>query len=341
MSAAPAGPGAGGDARGLRVLVTGAAGFLGSHVVAALRAAGHAASGLDVAPPGAEALAVAPSLREDLRLGAVTDADGVLDACRGVGAIVHAAGLVGIEGSMERPRSFYETNVMGFVTVCEAARQLGVGRLVLVSSNAVYHGPSGERLLETDPVFRVDGGNPASHYGTSKMMQEAVALSYARSHGLDVTVLRVTAIYGFGMRVPLHVRPMVEGAVLGRPVRLPDGGPMRRDYTFVEDCASAVACALAAPPGGPRVLNASAGRMLTAAAVAAVVRRAVPGADITIGDALTPAEAASNAMRAPLDVAAARAAIGWAPRWSIEDGIGEYVRRLRRFHAGQPVRATG
>ncbi len=322
----------------MTVLVTGAAGFLGSYVMAALAASGQEAHGVDVAPPGAEALAMAPGLAERCSLGHVTDAARIFDLCRthAVTSVVHAAGLVGLEASLEQPGAFYATNVIGFVNVCEAARQAGMRRVVLVSSNAAYHAPLGARLVETDPVFSIHQANPAGHYGTSKMMQEAVALSYATFHGLDVLALRVTAIFGFGMRQPMYIKPMVENAVAGRPTRLPTGGPMRRDYTYVLDCADAVLRALAAPSdrAGPRVLNVAAGQAVTAADVAAVVRDVIPGADITIGDELTALEAANNRMRASLDVSAAKAVIGWSPAWRLEDGIRDYAARLRQHTRG-------
>ena len=321
----------------MTVLVTGAAGFLGSYVMAALAAAGRDAHGLDAVKPGAEALAVAPGLSERCSFGLVTDAARVFDVCRtyGVDAVVHAAGMVGLEPSLAQPGAFYSTNVMGFVNVCEAARQSGVRRVVLVSSNAAYHAPRGDKLVETDPVFSVEHGNPAAHYGTSKMMQEAVGLAYADFHGLDLIALRVTAIYGFGMRNPMYIKPMVEDAVAGRPTRLPTGGRMRRDYTYVLDSAAAVLAALSAPAAraGPAVLNVAAGHAVTAAAVADVVRAVIPGADIDIGDDLTPLDEANNRMRASLDIAAARAVLGWSPAWPLEAGIRDYAARFRH-HAG-------
>ena len=322
----------------MTVLVTGATGFLGSYVMAGLAASGHKAHGVDVAPPGREALAVAPGLAGRCSLGQVTDAARMFDLCRSHAAssVVHAAGLVGLEPSLNQPGAFYATNVMGFLNVCEAARQAGVRRLVLVSSNAAYHAPLGAKLVESDPVFSIDHANPAGHYGTSKMMQEAIGLAYATFHGLDVLALRVTAIYGFGMRSPMYIKPMVENAVAGRPTRLPTGGPMKRDYTYVVDCADAVLKALAAPSArpGPRVLNVAAGRAVAAAEVAAIVRDVISGADITIGDELSPLEAANNRMRASLDVSAARAAIGWSPAWQLAEGIRDYAARLREHTKG-------
>ncbi len=322
----------------MTVLVTGAAGFLGSHVMAALAGAGRDATGFDVAAPGAEALAVAPTLRDRLVQGQVTDAARLFDVCCGeeIDAVVHTASLVGIESSLQQPSATYQTNVMGFVNLCEAARQTGMRRLVLISSNAVYHAGSRETLAETDAVFSVERGNPAGHYGTSKMMQEAVALAYATSYDLDVVILRVTAIYGFGMRAPLYIKPMVENAVRGTPTRIASGGPMKRDYTYVHDCADAILLALDAPRNvaGSRVLNVSAGCVHTAAAVAEVVRRIVPGADIEIGAVLAPAEAESAKMRAPLDISAAHTTLGWSPRWTIEAGVADYAKRFLRFCEG-------
>ena len=318
----------------MTVIVTGSAGFLGSYVMAALAAAGLPAHGYDVAPPGAEACAVAPGLPGRSSLGQVTDMARLSDVFRAqrASAVVHAAGLVGLEPSLEQPVAFYATNVMGFVSVCEAARQAGARRIVLVSSNAAYHAPTGERLVETDPVFSVERGNPAAHYGTTKMMQEAVGLAYASYHDMDVTALRVTAIYGFGMRGAMYIKPMVEDAVAGRPTRLPGGGPMRRDYTYVLDCADAVVRALGLESGhaGPRVLNVSAGQAVTAAAVADVVRSVIPGADIEIGDGLTALELENNRMRASMDIAAAHRVLGWSPSWPLAEGIRDYAERLRR-----------
>lgn len=95
------------------------------------------------------------------------------------------------------------------------------------------------------------------------MACEAIGLVYAEFHGLDFLALRVTAIYGFGMRNPVHIKPMVENAVLGKPTRFETGGPMKRDYTHVLDCASAVVAAVEKPPqqiGAERIINVAAGK---------------------------------------------------------------------------------
>lgn len=320
----------------MNVLVTGGAGFLGGYAMSALAAAGHNAIAYDIAPPSDEMLAVTPSLASTYRSGSIDDIGRLVEICRAerIEVIVHAASRVGLEPSLADPVAFYRTNIMGLVNVCEAARQLGVRKIVSISSNAVYHRGAGEKLDEADPPFSVTGANPAGHYGTSKMAGEAIGMAYAAFHDVDFLALRVTAIYGFGMRSPIYVKPMVEGAVLGKPVHFSTGGPMKRDYTHVFDCCDAIVTAVNAPrrkPGTQRIFNISAGRTCTAAEIAAIVRQVIPGADITIGDGLTPLEQANVQMRAPLDISAAKRLLGWSPKWRIEDGIRQYADRFRTY----------
>ncbi len=320
----------------MRVLITGGAGFLGSHLLAALAASGHQPISLDVAHPDAQAAAIiATAHKARHHIGQITDQARIFDICRAerIDAIVHAAGLVGLARSLEQPAATYQTNLMGMVNVCEAARQLGIARLIVMSSNAAYHGNEGGDLVETDPVFSVRDGNPAGHYGTSKMAAEAIGLAYARFHALDVLCLRITAIYGFGMREAMYIKPMVEDAVRGRPTRFATGGPMKRDYTHVSDCIDAILRALTrdTTPPDQRVLNIAAGQARTAAEVARTVRAILPGADIEIGEGLTALEAGNLRMRASLDIAAARRILGWSPRLTLDAGIREYAARYKAF----------
>jgi len=202
-----------------------------------------------------------------------------------------------------------------------------------VSSNAAYHKGSGAALVETDPAFSIRDGNPAGHYGTSKMAGEAIGLVYASFQNVDFLSLRITAIYGFGMRSPMYIKPMVENSVLGRPTRFATGGRMKRDYTHVLDCADGIVTALQAPPwqaGEQRVINVASGNARTAAEVAKIVRDKIPGADIEIGNDLTPLEEQNVKMRASLDIGAAKRLLNWSPKWPLEAGIAEYAETFRR-----------
>jgi UDP-glucose 4-epimerase len=319
----------------MNVLVTGGAGFLGGYIMAALLRQGHDAFAYDVAPPSAETLAVSPDTAARFRSGQISDIARLFAVCRAekIEAIIHSAGMVGLELSLEQPIATYQTNVMGLVNVCEVARQLEMRRVVFVSSNAAYHKGSGATLVETDPAFSIRDANPAGHYGTSKMVGEAIGLAYANFQDLDFLAIRVTAIYGFGMRFPMYVKPMVENSVLGKPTRFATGGRMKRDYTHVLDCAGGIVAALNAPPwkaGEQRVINVANGNARTAAEVASIVRDTIPGADIEIGDELTPLEEQNVKMRTSLDNAAAKRLLNWSPQWPLEKGIAEYAETFRR-----------
>jgi nucleoside-diphosphate-sugar epimerase len=319
----------------MNVLVTGGAGFLGGYIMAALAKSGHDAFAFDIAPPGADTLAVSPDTAKRFHPGQINDIARLFDVCRTekIEAIIHSAGMVGLEPSLAQPTAFYQTNVMGLVNVCEVARQLGMRRVAYVSSNAAYHKGSGAALVETDPAFSIRDGNPAGHYGTSKMVGEAIGLAYASFQDVDFLSLRITAIYGFGMRSPMYIKPMVENSVLGRPTRFETGGRMKRDYTHVLDCADGIVTALQAPrwkAGEQRIINVASGNARTAAEVAKIVRDKIPGADIEIGDDLTPLEEQNVKMRASLDISAAKRLLNWSPKWPLEAGIAEYAEAFRR-----------
>ena len=319
----------------MNVLVTGGAGFLGGYIMAALLRQGHEAFAYDIAPPSADTLAVSPDIASRFCSGQINDIARLFAVCRGekIEAVIHSAGMVGLESSLEQPIATYQTNIMGLVNVCEVARQMGMRRVVFVSSNAAYHKGSGATLVETDPAFSIRAANPAGHYGTSKMAGEAIGLAYADFQDVDFLAIRITAIYGFGMRSPMYIKPMVENAVLGKPTRFATGGRMKRDYTHVADCSDGIVTALTAPPWKAReqrVINIASGNARTASEVAQIVRDTIPGADIEIGDDLTPLEEQNVKMRTSLDIAAARRILNWSPQWPLEKGIAEYAETFRR-----------
>lgn len=322
----------------MNILVTGGSGFLGAYVVAALAEAGHHPVIYDVVEPTGEIASILSPLSQRWKysLGHIGDTARLFDVCKSerIELIVHNAALVGQQLSLTQPMTTYQTNVMGSVNVCEVARQTGVAKLIYISSNAVYHKGQKTSLNETDAVFSVAEGNPAGHYGASKVAAETIGLTYATFHGLDFVSLRITSVYGFGMRQPMYIKPMVENAVRGQPTRFETGGPMKRDYTYVMDCAEAI-CRAIETKTEQRVLNISSGTTFTAAEVAALVQRLFPGTKIEISDRLTTLEAENVKMRAPFDLTAAATALKWKPRWTLEDGIHDYADRYRRFLSSQ------
>ncbi len=320
----------------MNVLITGGAGFLGAHAFVALQEAGHRVFVYDRAQPAPDMVFLAPRLAQDLRIGAIDELQRMADVCRSdrIDAIIHMAALVGFEPSLQNPAAFYSTNVMGLVNVCEAARLTGVRRLITISSSSVYHAAQTGRLVETDVTFSVTRANPSAHYGTSKMAGEAIGMAYSEFSGLDFLALRVSAIYGFGMRSALHIKPMVEDAVLGRPTRIATGGRMKRDFVHVLDVASALVRALGSDrdrPGEQRVLNISSGQLYLSSDLANRVRCLIASADIEIGQDMTALEEENLRLRAPLDNSMAKTVLGWTPAWAIEEGLAHYAETFRAF----------
>ncbi|MBH9664541.1 NAD(P)-dependent oxidoreductase [Burkholderia multivorans] len=320
----------------MKILVTGGAGFLGAYIFDALTRAGSEVLAYDRAHVTSDLAWVANGLPDALIRGEIADFSSLSAACRSIrpDVIVHAAARVGFESSLEDPSSFYQTNVMGFVNVCEVARALDVRKIVLISSNTACHAGVGPVQKETDPAFSITRANPSAHYGTSKMIAEAIGMSYGQFHGIDFLALRVAAVYGFGMRIPLYIKPMVENAVDGIKTTFATGGRMKRDLTHVLDVGRAVAAAVhfdGMQSDQPRVLNVAAGTLVSPAEIARIVRSKVPGTEIEIGDALTPLEEENLKSRVPLDIEMAKNLLDWKPQFQIEDGISQYLATYRNY----------
>ncbi|GAA4607959.1 dTDP-L-rhamnose 4-epimerase [Actinoplanes octamycinicus] len=292
------------------ILVTGGAGFIGTHVTTALLAAGHDVSVLDCGHPAAH---TGPPEVPDgavLHRADVRDRDAVGAALRGVDAVVHQAALVGLGAGPDDLPDYVGCNDLGTAVLLAAMGGAGVRRLVLASSMVVYgegayrcerHGPvrpaprevadlaagrfepacpsCGEPLApglvgEDAPV------DPRSVYAATKVAQEHLAAVWARECDGAVAALRYHNVYGPGMPrdtpysgVAAMFRSALEG---GRAPRVFEDGAQRRDFVHVSDVAAANVLALAAGPGF-RAYNVASGRPTTVGAMAAVLADAFGG----------------------------------------------------------------
>ncbi|TMC15716.1 MAG: NAD(P)-dependent oxidoreductase [Chloroflexi bacterium] len=239
----------------------------------------------------------------------------------------HAAALYDPPYSLEEPALTFQVNVNGTINVLEAARFLGLQRVVQSSSIAVYAPRQYEPIDELHPILLPSAGNPLGSYGASKAAAEIVGLTYYSSNGVDFIALRNSAIYGYGMRYPMYIKPMVENSVRKLPTRFATGGDMRRDYTHVKDIAQAVIKALDVPASTltQRIFNIGSGTMHSATEVAETVRKILPEADIEIGTGLSALEQSDMRARGTLDLTAARQQLKYEPRYSLEAGIRDYI----------------
>lgn len=326
-----------------RFLVTGGAGFIGTHMCRALADSGAEVVMLDTRPPGrAERYVLgehAERLVEGMVLGGVEDAGLVAGAVARVApeAIVHIGAIGSPLVLQERPDLALTVNAGGTVNVLEAARRHGVERVVAFSSIGVLPSIQYEPIDAAHPLLLAREGSGTGFYGASKVAGEAFCMAYNDAFGLDVRIVRPSAVYGMAMNFPLHVHPIVDGAVRGVPVTIPSGGALARDHTHVADVVSLTLALLDAPADvdADRIFYGATGGPLTdALEIAAVVRGLVPGASIEVVGELGPEELLQSPSRGRLSIDNAAGQLGWRPRYrSLRDGLAEYVQTLADFYA--------
>ncbi len=244
-----------------RVLVTGGAGFIGSHLVAALLARGERVTVLDDFSSGHERNL--DGLQGDLEVvrGDVSREADVRRALRDVRAVLHEAALVSVVQSVEEPLRCERVNAFGTLLLLEEARRAGVRRLVMAASAAAY----GERAEM--PCREEAPPDPRSPYAATKLAGEHHLRVYAALHGMQTLSLRYFNVYGprqdpaspYAAVVP----KFVERLVAGQPPTLYGDGGQSRDFVFVEDVVRANLLALQAPGLEGQVVNVASGRETT------------------------------------------------------------------------------
>lgn len=320
------------------IMITGGAGFLGTYVTRMLAERGDRVVIFDAAGSAPElAVLTAPFEQNIVRVrGQILDLSSLLRCVQqhSVERIFHAAALYDPPYSLEDPAITFQVNVNGTINVLEAARFLGVKRVVHSSSIAVYAPRQYEPINEIHPILLPSAGNPLGPYGASKAAAEIVGLTYYSTNGVDFVALRNSAIYGYGMRYPMYIKPMIENSLRKQPTRFASGGDMRRDYTHVKDIAQAVLKALDAPASvlTQRVFNIGSGNMHSATQVAETVRSLLPQADIEIAAGLSDLEQSDMRARGTLDLTAARQQLKYEPAYSLEAGIRDYIEMFRAAH---------
>ncbi len=305
----------------MRVLITGAAGFIGSACAVALGARGDEVVGLDSfdetlygRPVKERALAWARAENPwPLVEGDIRDPQAVAQALeRGpFDAVLHLGAVAGVRPSLTRAPRYFDVNVTGTLRLVEAARAAGVGRFVLASSSSVYGGNRKVPFAEGD---RVDA--PMSPYAASKAAMELAARADQRLHGGDVTCLRFFTVYGPRQRPDMAIHKFLRLVASGQPVPVFGDGSSGRDYTYIDDIVAGVLAALDRPRGY-RVYNLGGDRVVRLDALVEAIGRTVGRTPEIARQPMPPGDV-------PLthaDLTRARAELGYAPRTSLEEGL--------------------
>jgi UDP-glucuronate 4-epimerase len=318
------------------ILVTGAAGFVGSHVAGALLDRGEAVLGLDLLTDYYDVrLKRARLARLEGRKGFrflqadVAEREAMLAlAGEPVTAIVHLAAQAGVRHSLKDPYAYVTANVMGHLVVLELARRLpGLRHLVYASTSSVYGGNTKLPFHEADPVER-----PVSLYAATKRADELMSAAYAHLFGLPQTGLRFFTVYGPWGRPDMAPWLFAEAILEGREITLFDGGRLKRDFTFVEDIAQGVLGALdrPPPPEAPRLLNIGNHRSVEVRHFVDVLERALGVAARRV-DVPAPATEVAATFA---DISAIQALTGFEPRTPIEEGLPRFCSWLREWRRG-------
>ncbi len=308
---------------GVPVAVTGAGGFIGSHLAEALVAAGADVRGLVSyrSQPEVGALRWAdPQVAAAIEVhrGDVRDVEAMERLVAGRDVVFHLAALAGIPFSYTDPRTVLDVNLTGTLNLALASRDAGVGRFVQTSTSEVYGTAQRVPITEEHPI------SAQSPYAASKAAADQLVLSFHRSYDLPVTVVRPFNTYGPRQSMRAVLPTIVVQALAGGPVRLGSLTP-RRDMTHVADAVAGFLAAAATPAADGRTLQLGTGTDHSVADMVAAVGRAV-GRELDVReDAQRVRPAASEVMRLISAPDLMHEVTGWAPRWTLDEGVAALV----------------
>jgi UDP-glucose 4-epimerase len=314
--------------RDASVLVTGADGFIGSHLVERLVIEGArvrafclynsrgSAGWLDETPSEVRAAI-------DVRLGDIRDARFVEEATAGIDIVFHLAALIAIPYSYVAAESFVDTNVRGTLNVLEAARRARVQRVVQTSTSEVYGTPDRLPIRETHPL------NAQSPYAATKVAADQLTGAYHRSYGLDAVVLRPFNTYGPRQSDRAVLATMVRQLLAGqREIRL---GRLdtRRDLTYVADTVDGFVRAATAPGLAGRTIQLGTGRSVSIGELFAIARSLTGSDAVAVQDAARLRPDASEVLVLESDPALAGELLGWTPSTDLETGVARTIAWMR------------
>jgi len=334
----------------MRVLVTGAAGFIGMHTALRLLERGDAVIGFDnlnayydptLKQARLERLQAFPGFT--FVRGELADRSAVAElfATHRPERVVNLAAQAGVRYSIEDPHAYVDSNVVGFVNVLEGCRESGVEHLVYASSSSVYGANTKLPFAVTDPV-----DHPVSLYAATKKANELMAHTYSHLFGLPTTGLRFFTVYGPWGRPDMALFLFTRAILAGEPIRIFNHGKMRRDFTYIDDIVEGVIRVLdrpAAPdpafdPGAPtpassrapyRVFNIGNDQPTELLRYVEVLEEHLGVEAIKQLEDIQPGDVPATWA----DVDALRDAVGFTPATTVEDGVGRFVAWYRDFYA--------
>src|SRR5262245_36354458 len=300
------------------ILITGGAGFIGSHVAERLLARGDAVTVLDnfdaFYDPGIKRRNAAGLSAARVVEGDIRDRELVarLFAAR-MDAVIHLAALAGVRPSLKDPLA--DVNVRGTQVLLEELRTRPAVRLVFASSSSVYGDSERVPFREEDDIHR-----PVSPYAATKRAAELLCATHQHLYGNPITCLRFFTVYGPTTRPPMAVHRFVALVLAGEPVPFFGDGSTRRDYTYVDDIVDGVVCALDRPKGY-RIYNLGESQTTSLSELVGLIGE-VTGRRVLLDR--QPSQPGDVSVTYA-DISRARAELGYAPRTPVREGLERVV----------------
>ena len=314
-----------------RVLVTGAAGFIGSHLTDALLARGDEVLGLDEFNDYYD-----PAVKRGNLAGALAQPGFALveaDICDEAAlraaferfrpeVVVHLAARAGVRPSLQDPNLYHRVNVVGGQHILDACRDFGPSHLVFASSSSVYGGSTAVPFTEDDPVMR-----PISPYAATKRMNELQAHVYSHLYGLHVTMLRFFTVYGPRQRPDMAIHKFTRNLLRGEHIPVFGDGSTRRDYTYIDDIVQGLLGCVDTPLRY-EILNLGESRTTTLAELVEMVARHAGRPPVIDRRPAQPGDVEITYA----NISRARRLVGYAPRFEMDESIRRFVAWYRKTH---------
>jgi len=312
-----------------RILVTGAAGFIGSQLTDVLLARGYSVAGIDdfndFYDPALKRANVARALTDSrftLHEIDICDEEAVTKVFADTApeVVVHLAARAGVRPSLESPNLYHRVNVIGSQHILDACRMVKPSHLVFASSSSVYGGLTDVPFTESMDISR-----PISPYAATKRMNELMAHVYSHVYGLDVTVLRFFTVYGPRQRPDMAVHKFVRLIDEGKPVPMFGDGSTSRDYTYIDDIIDGVVRAID-KPFQYEIFNLGESRTTALRDLIGLIAKCVGKPAVIDQQPMQPGDVAITYA----NIDKARSILGYAPRFPIEEGISRFVEWFRK-----------
>ena len=309
----------------MNVLVTGGAGFIGSHVVERLLARGDTVAVIDDFNEFYDPALKRRNLRGFSDKVKLIEADICGDLRRAFAAgpfdaIIHLAARAGVRPSLAQPELYTRVNVIGTQNLLELAREFGVGKFVFGSSSSVYGINQKVPFGEDDPIFK-----PISPYAATKLAGEALCHVYHHLYGLDVVCLRFFTVYGPRQRPDLAIRKFTQAILAGKPIDMYGDGTSRRDYTYIDDILQGVLACLERNLGY-EIINLGESRTVDLRELLRLIEK-------TTGKKAQVRQLPTQPGDVPItyaDISKAKRLLQYQPKVTIEEGIEKFVQWYRQ-----------